>query len=102
MGHPAFTMLNPNRVRALVGAFAHGNPALFHDLSGAGYAFVTDRVLELDALNPQVAARMMAPLSRWRRYDSDRQTLMRQQLERLRAQAELSSDVGEIVQKSLN
>ena len=102
MGHPAFTMLNPNRVRALVGAFAHGNPALFHDLSGAGYAFVTDRVLELDALNPQVAARMMAPLSRWRRYDRNRQTLMRQQLERLRAQAELSSDVGEIVQKSLN
>jgi aminopeptidase N len=102
MGHPAFTMLNPNRVRALVGAFAHGNPALFHDLSGAGYAFVTDRVLELDPLNPQVAARMMAPLSRWRRYDSDRQTLMRQQLERLRAQAGLSSDVGEIVQKSLH
>jgi aminopeptidase N len=101
MGHPAFTMRNPNRVRALVGAFAHGNPAIFHDLSGAGYAFVADRVIELDALNPQVAARMLSPLSRWRRYDSDRQQLMRQQLERIQARDSLSSDVGEIVQKSL-
>jgi len=101
IGHPAFTMRNPNRVRALVGAFAHGNPAFFHDLSGAGYAFVADRVLELDALNPQVAARMISPLSRWRRYGSDRQQLMRQQLERIQARNNLSSDVGEIVQKSL-
>lgn len=101
MGHPAFTIRNPNRVRALVGAFAHGNPAFFHDLSGAGYAFVADRVLELDALNPQVAARMISPFSRWRRYDSDRQQLMRQQLERIQARDSLSSDVGEIVQKSL-
>ena len=101
MEHPAFTMRNPNRVRALVGAFAHGNPACFHDLSGAGYAFVADRVLELDALNPQVASRMVSPLSRWRRYDRARQQLMRQQLERIQGRENLSSDVGEIVQKSL-
>ena len=101
MGHPAFTMRNPNRVRALIGAFAHGNPACFHARSGAGYAFVADRVLELDALNPQVAARMVSPLGRWRRYDSERQRLMRQQLERLQGQGRLSSDVGEVVQKSL-
>ncbi|MGK2943683.1 MAG: aminopeptidase N [Desulfuromonadales bacterium] len=101
MEHPAFTMRNPNRVRALIGVFAHGNPACFHDLSGAGYAFVADRVLELDALNPQVAARMISPLSRWRRYDGDRQQLMRRQLERIQAQDRLSTDVGEIVQKSL-
>ena len=101
MGHPAFTMRNPNRVRALVGAFAHGNPAFFHDLSGAGYVFVADRVLELDALNPQVAARMISPLSRWRRYDSVRQQLMLKQLERIQARDNLSSDVAEIVQKSL-
>jgi aminopeptidase N len=99
--HPAFTMLNPNRVRALIGAFAHGNQFLFHDLSGAGYSFVADRVIELDKINPQVAARMIAPLSRWRRFDTARQTLMRQQLERIHAQESLSSDVGEIVQKSL-
>jgi aminopeptidase N len=102
MEHPAFTMRNPNRVRALVGAFAHGNPGCFHDLSGGGYAFVADRVLELDSLNPQVAARMVVPLSRWRRYDSERQQLMRQQLERIQGQENLSADVGEIVQKSLN
>jgi aminopeptidase N len=101
MGHPAFTMRNPNRVRALIGAFAHGNPACFHELSGAGYAFVANRVLELDTLNPQVAARMVAPLSRWRRYDCTRQKLMCEQLERIRSQAGLSSDVGEIVTKSL-
>ena len=101
MEHPAFTMRNPNRVRSLVGAFAHGNPACFHDPSGAGYAFVADRVLELDATNPQVAARMLAPLSRWKRYAQEYQELMRDQLERIRRHAKLSNDVGEIVEKSL-
>jgi aminopeptidase N len=101
MTHPAFTMRNPNRVRSLVGAFAQGNPARFHDLSGAGYAFLADRVIELDALNPQVAARLVSPLSRWRRYDSERQGLMKAQLERIQRQEKLSTDVGEIVGKSL-
>jgi len=101
MEHPAFTMRNPNRVRALIGAFAQGNPACFHTLSGEGYAFVADRILELDALNPQVAARMIAPLSRWRRYDDVRQQLMCEQLRRIQASATLSTDVGEIVSKSL-
>jgi aminopeptidase N len=101
MAHPAFTMRNPNRVRSLIGAFAHGNPGRFHDLSGAGYEYLADRVIELDLLNPPVAARMVAPLSRWRRYDNDRQQLMRKQLERIRERDGLSSDVAEIVQKSL-
>jgi aminopeptidase N len=70
-------------------------------MSGDGYAFVADRILELDALNPQVASRMIAPLSRWRRYDSARQALMKDQLQRIRGAKTLSSDVGEIVQKSL-
>ncbi len=101
MSHPAFTMRNPNRVRSLVGAFAQGNPARFHDLSGAGYAFLADRVIELDTLNPQVAARLVSPLSRWRRYDSERQGMMKVQLERIQRQDNLSTDVGEIVGKSL-
>jgi aminopeptidase N len=63
---------------------------------------VADRVLELDPLNPQVAARMLAPLSRWRRYGPKHQTLMRAQLERIRQYAGLSNDVGEIVAKSLS
>ena len=100
-GHPAFTMKNPNRVRSLLGAFAQGNPACFHDPSGAGYRFLADRVLELDQLNPQVAARMIAALSRWRRYDENRQQLMKAELERIQAQPKLSRDVGEIVAKSL-
>jgi aminopeptidase N len=99
--HPAFTMKNPNRVRALIGAFAHGNPARFHEASGAGYRFLADRILELDPLNPQVAARLVGALSRWRRLDDRRQELMRTQLERIQAQPRLSRDVGEIVAKSL-
>ena len=102
MAHPAFTMRNPNRVRSLIGAFAHGNPACFHDPSGAGYAFVADRVLELDPINPQVAARMLAPLSRWKRYQEKQQKLMCDQLERIRRNTSLSNDVGEIVEKSLS
>jgi aminopeptidase N len=94
-------MRNPNRVRSLIGAFAHGNPACFHDPSGAGYAFVADRVLELDPINPQVAARMLAPLSRWKRYRQRQQKLMVDQLERIRRYASLSNDVSEIVEKSL-
>jgi aminopeptidase N len=101
LSHPAFTIKNPNRVRALIGAFAHGNPARFHDPGGAGYAFLADRVIELDPLNPQVAARLVSALSRWRRYDAGRQRLMRTQLERIQAQAGLSRDVGEIIARSL-
>jgi aminopeptidase N len=99
--HPAFTMKNPNRVRSLIGSFAHGNPARFHDASGAGYRFLADRVLELDPFNPQVAARLAGALSRWRRYDAHRQALMRNELARIDAQPGLSRDVGEIVSKSL-
>jgi aminopeptidase N len=101
MLHPAFTLKNPNRVRALIGAFAHGNPARFHDSSGAGYTFLADQVIALDALNPQVAARMVGALSRWRRYDEGRQALMKAELERIGRQDGLSRDVGEIVAKSL-
>ncbi|MDH3997248.1 MAG: aminopeptidase N [Desulfuromonadales bacterium] len=101
MEHPAFTIRNPNRARALIGAFAQGNPAGFHQISGEGYRFLADQVLALNKLNPQVAARMVGPLSRWRRYDEQRQGLMRQQLERIDAASDLSRDVGEIVGKSL-
>jgi aminopeptidase N len=101
MRHPAFTLKNPNRVRALIGTFVHGNPARFHDPSGAGYRFLSDRVLELDPLNPQVAARMVSALSRWRRFDASRQAMMSCELERIQAQSGLSRDVAEIVGKSL-
>ena len=87
LDHEAFTLKNPNRARALIGAFAGGNPTGFHRADGAGYALVADQLLALDRLNPQVAARMMTPFGRWRRYDAGRQDLMKAQLERILASA---------------
>ena len=99
--HPAFNLKNPNKVRALIGAFCQGNPARFHAADGAGYAFLGKRILELDPLNPQVASRLVLPLTRWRRYDENRQRMMRIQLERIAAPPGLSRDVFEMVSKSL-
>lgn len=101
MEHPAFSIKNPNRVRALIGAFSNGNPSQFHRADGAGYQFLAERVLELDRLNPRTAARMLGPLQNWRRYDEDRQGLMKQQLERIMKTDGISNDVYEIVSKSL-
>ncbi|MDH3947982.1 MAG: aminopeptidase N [Gammaproteobacteria bacterium] len=101
MQHPAFSMQNPNKVRSLIGRFCAGNPVNFHAADGAGYRFLADRVLELDALNPSIAARLVQTLSRWRRYDPERQALMREQLERIVARDGLSNDVYEIASRSL-
>jgi aminopeptidase N len=101
MGHPAFNIKNPNKVRALIGAFCHGNPARFHDRSGDGYAFHADQVLALDNLNPQVAARLLGAVTRWRKYDEERQGMMKAQLERIAAAPGISRDCYEIASKSL-
>jgi aminopeptidase N len=101
MTHPAFSMRNPNKVRSLVGVFCSANLSGFHAADGSGYAFLTDNVLALDALNPQIAARMLRIMSRWRRYDPARQALMKAQFERVLAKAEVSRDVFEIASKSL-
>ncbi|MGD2020138.1 MAG: aminopeptidase N [Thiohalocapsa sp.] len=99
--HPKFSLTNPNRVRSLIGAFAVGNPLRFHAVDGAGYRFLADRILELDPLNPQIASRLLYPMTRWRRYDDIRQALMRAQLERILEVEGLSNDVYEVVSKSL-
>jgi aminopeptidase N len=99
--HPAFELRNPNKVRALVGTFCHGNTARFHDASGAGYALLADYVLELNQINPQVAARLVTALSRWRRYEPGRRALMKNELERIATAPKLSSDVYEVVSRSL-
>jgi aminopeptidase N len=99
--HPAFDMKNPNKVYALIAAFTHRNPVRFHASSGKGYEFLTECVLELNQFNPQIAARMLKPLSEWRRYDDHRQRLMRLQLEEIKKQKNISKDVTEIVIKSL-
>jgi len=100
MSHPAFTMRNPNKVRALIGAFAMGNPRHFHAKDGSGYEFYADRLIELDDINPQVAARLCAPLGKWAKYDADRADKMKAALNRILAKPELSRDLYEIASKS--
>jgi aminopeptidase N len=101
MQDPAFTLTNPNRARALIGVFAGSNPVGFHAKNGSGYAFLAEQILALDKLNPQTAARMMAPLGRWKRMDPSRQTLMKAALKTILSDSALSPDVFEIADKSL-
>ncbi|MBA3660674.1 MAG: aminopeptidase N [Gammaproteobacteria bacterium] len=98
--HPAFDIKNPNKVYALIGTFGYRNAIHFHAENGEGYAFLRDIVHQLDKINPQVAARMVKPLTMWKRYDKDRQVLMRNQLELLLTDKP-SSDLYELVTKSL-
>jgi aminopeptidase N len=100
MEHPVFDRRNPNRIYSLVGTFCRRNHVRFHDPSGAGYGLLTDMVLELDQSNPQVAARLLIPLTTWRQYEPQRRALMRQALEQIAAKA-ISPDVAEIVRRSL-
>lgn len=101
MQHEAFTLTNPNKVRSVVGRFCAGNIAHFHAADGSGYEFLADQVLALDEMNPQIAARLIQSMSRWRRYDDKRQALMKKQLERILAKKDLSKDVYEITSRSL-
>ena len=102
MQHPAFSIKNPNNVRAVVARFCAGNPSQFHAADGEGYAFLADVVMKLDSLNPQIAARLLQIMSRWRRYDETRQQLMQQQLQRVVDKDGLSKDVYEIASKCLD
>ena len=99
--HEDFNIRNPNKVRAVISAFCHQNLVGFHDPSGAGYHFLATHVLTLNSINPQIAARLLTPLTRWQKFDDGRQLLMRQQLERILQSADLSDDVYEVVSKSL-
>jgi aminopeptidase N len=100
MAHPAFTLRNPNRARSLIFSFCAANPAQFHAVDGSGYAFWAEQVVTLDALNPQVAARLARSLELWRRYTPALREKMREALERV-AQQVKSRDVREIVEKAL-
>ena len=99
--HPAFKITNPNKVRSLIGAFCSGNPAQFHHLSGEGYQLLSEYILKLNTLNPQIASRLVTPLVSWRKYDETRQLLMKGELERIAAAPDLSKDVYEMVNKAL-
>lgn len=101
LNHPAFTMSNPNRVRSLVGAFCSANQAAFHAEDGSGYQFLVEMLTDLNTRNPQIAARMIEPLIRLKRYDNTRQALMRDALEKLKNLDNLSGDLYEKISKAL-
>ena len=100
MAHPAFNLKNPNRARSLIFSFCAANPAQFHAEDGSGYAFWADQVIALDAINPQVAARLARSLELWRRFTPTLRDGMRTALEKVASQVK-SRDVREIVEKAL-
>ena len=101
LNHQAFSLKNPNRVRALIGSFVNNNHYHFHHATGAAYELLGDIVLELDKINPQIASRMVAAFNHWRKYDEARQSLMNNQLNRIVNCDKLSKDVYEIVSSAL-
>ena len=101
MTHPIYDPRNPNRIRALIGAFCNGNPLRFHEADGSGYAFLREQVLRLDRQNPQIASRLLGTMNRWRKYDASRQALMQGELRAIVAQTPLSKDVFEVASKAL-
>jgi len=102
MEHPAFTLKNPNRVRAVFGAFAMRNMPGFHHASGEGYKLLADVVIQLNAINPQVAARLLTPMRQWKTFVPEAADKMKVELERILHSGELSPDVFEVVTKTLN
>jgi aminopeptidase N len=99
--HPLFSIKNPNKVRALIGTFAHGNLVNFNRPDGAGYEFVADRVLELDGFNPQIAARLLSAFRSWKALEPERRKMAKKALQRVAKAKPLSHDVFEIVSKML-
>lgn len=99
--HPAYDAGNPNKIRAVIGAFANQNAAGFHAEDGSGYALLGEVIEDLNERNPQIASRLLTPLTRWRNYP-DCGSLMRAELERLAELPSLSRDVFEVVNKSLD
>ncbi len=101
MQHPQFSIKNPNKVRAVLGGFAMRNPSQFHAEDGSGYQFMAKQIIALDKLNPQIASRLVRTLMDWKRLEPTRQALMKKQLQTIANTQGLSSDVTEIVNKSL-
>jgi aminopeptidase N len=99
--HPAFTLENPNKVYALIGAFG-GNQFNFHTADGAGYDFMREQILALDPINPQVASRMARNFERWKRFEPKRRDLMKAVLEQVSAARGLSKETAEVVSKALS
>ncbi|MDH3326150.1 MAG: aminopeptidase N [Gammaproteobacteria bacterium] len=101
VGHSAFDIKNPNKVRAVIGALGFGNPVVFHQADGEAYEFFADHIIKLNDLNPQMSARLANAFSIWGRYDEARKTLIKDQLQRILKHNGLAKDVFEIVKKTL-
>jgi len=101
LSHPDFELTNPNRFRSLVGTFSQANQVRFHAADGSGYRFLVDQLIRLIPVNPQVSARLLAPLTLWHRFDESRKKMMRNELERIYSLENLPRDVYEVVSKSL-
>jgi aminopeptidase N len=99
--HNAYDSKNPNKIRALVSSFCNANAINFHDAAGEGYKFLANKIIVLNSQNPQIASRLLTPLTKWKKYGAARQALMKAQLERIIAEPNLSKDVFEVVSKSL-
>ena len=101
LSHRSFTLANPNRTRALIGAFVNNNPVAFHAEDGSGYLLLTEILTDLNSRNPQVASRLIEPFIRLKRYDANRQEKMRAELLKLKALDNLSGDLYEKITKAL-
>ncbi len=101
MKHPDFSLKNPNRARSLIFSYCSANPGAFHRTDAAGYVFWSDRVLELDAINPQVASRLARGMDRWSKLAEPYRTAAREAIARVAAKPDLSNDVREIVSRAL-
>ena len=102
MQHPDFEFTNPNKLRSVVGMFCNQNLLHFHAADGQAYQFLADQIIRLDDQNPQIASRLLTPLTRWRKFDSARQSMMKAQLRRIADKPGLSKDVREVVERSLD
>ena len=100
--HPDFSLRNPNRVRSLIGGLCHHNPSAFHREDAAGYVFWADRVIELDAVNPQIASRIARAMDRWSVLVEPYRSAARGALQRVAATPDLSGGVREIVERALS
>ena len=101
MQHPAFSMTNPNRARSLIFSFCNGNPSRFHAVDGSGYALWAEQVIALNAINPQIAARLVRTMDRWRKFTPSLQSQMAAALQQVARSKKLSKDVREVITKSL-
>jgi aminopeptidase N len=101
MQHPDFTLRNPNRARSLIFSYCSANPGAFHRTDAAGYVFWSERVMELDAINPQVAARLARAMDRWRKLAPAYRDAAKLALERVAAKTDLSNDVREVITRAL-